>query len=283
MIAARFWPNCPDISTLNKEIGEKKVALQGILDKIKDLCGKKLYYTAKQQMSALPASHALRKEIEGAIDTAEDLLKKADSTSDPNLKLDYYIQALSICLDCKKANDKLKQTPPQAPTDLTATVLGANIRLSWQKTSSNYISYQIVRKENAQPSNINDGDNLGSTNNSSFDDNKATAGISYFYAVYSKCADFVSTKPALLSTPIMRVEEIDPNIIRVNPQETSLEFLFDFPRGLFAIEIYREDELIKTLTGTSYIDSGLVTRKTYNYRFIAVYHDSMGNSHKSEA
>lgn len=282
LLAARFWPNCPDISGLNKEIGEKKVAVQGVLDKIKDLCEKKLYYTAKQQMSALPANHALRKEIEGAIDTAEDLLKKADSTSDSNLKLDYYIQALSICLDCKKANDKLKQTPPQAPTGLTATVLGSNIRLSWQKSSSNYISYQIVRKEDAQPSNINDGENLGSTNNSSFDDNKAIAGISYFYAVYSKCADYISTKPALLTTPVMRVEEIDPKIIRVNPQETSLEFSFDFPRGLFAIEIYREDKLIKTLTGTSYIDNGLQTRKTYNYRFVAVYHDSMGNSHKSK-
>lgn len=280
--AARFWPNSPEIGPLKKEISEKKVTVQNVLVRIKELCSKKQYYTAQQNISALPSNHALRKEIEDAIDSAEDLLKKAESTSDANLRLDYYIQVLSTCTDCKKANDKIKQTPPQAPTALTASVQGTNIRLSWQKSSSNFISYQIIRKENAQPSNTNDGDSLGSTNNSSFDDSKATAGISYFYAVYSKCADYVSTKPALLTTPVMRVEEIDSKIIRVNPQETSLEFLFDFPRGLFAIEIYREDKLIKTLTGTSYIDSGLQTRKTYNYRFVAVYHDSMGNSHKSK-
>lgn len=281
LLAERFWPNCPDLNLLYKEIGEKKVAVQGVLNKVKELCSKKHYYTALQQISHLPANYALHKEIEGAIETAEDLLRKAESTIDSNLKLDYYIQAISVCADCKKANDKLKQTPPQAPTGLSVTVLGSNIRLSWQKSSSNFISFLIVRKENAQPSNINDGESLGLTNNSSFDDNKATAGISYFYAVYSKCLDYISTNPALLTTPVMRVEEIDSKNIRVNPRETSLEFLFDFPRGLFAIEIYREDKLIKTLTGTSYIDSGLQTRKTYNYKFVAVYRDSMGNSHKS--
>ena len=281
-LAINFWPNCPEISALSKEISEKKTALSKVLEKIKEFCKNKNYYTAYQQKSSLPLNHPLHKEIEEAVTTAEDLLKKADNTSDANIKLDYYIQALSYCADCKKANDKIRLTPPQAPTSLMATVMGANIRLSWQKTASNHIAYQIVRKENAQPSSILDGENLGITSNSSFDDNKATAGISYFYAVYSKCAEYVSTKPALLVSPVMRVEEIDAKIIRVNPQETSLEFLFDFPRGLFAIEIYRDEKLVKTLTGTSYIDGGLITRKTYNYKFVGVYHDTLGNSHKSK-
>lgn len=281
-LAASFWPNYSDLNLLSKDIREKKTALYEVLDRIKELCKNRKYYYAYQQISSLPPNHTLRKEIEDAVTTADDFLKKADGTSDANLKLDYYIQALSCCADCKKANDKIKQTPPQAPTSLSATVMGSNIRLSWQKTTSNHISYQIVRKENAQPSSLTDGDNLGTTNNSSFDDNKATAGISYFYAVYSKCVEYVSPKPALLLSPVMRVEEIDPKIIRVNPQETSLEFLFDFPRGLYAIEIYREDKLVKTLTGTSYIDNGLTTRKTYSYKFVGVYHDSMGNSHKSK-
>lgn len=279
--AVRFWPNCPDFNILNKEITEKKTTVQGIIDKIHELCNKKYYYTAQQNLSALPSNHALYVETESVIASVEELLKKAESASDSNVKLDYYIQILSICSDCKKANEKIKITPPQAPTALSASVYGANIRLSWQKTSSNHISYLIIRKENAQPSNINDGEVLGTTNNSSFDDNKTTAGIVYFYAVYSKCADFVSTNPAILSTPVMRVEEIDPKIIKVNPQDESLEFLLDFPRGLFAIEIYREEKLIKTLTGTSYIDCGLQMGKAYNYRFVAIYRDSMDKLHKS--
>ena len=280
--ANSFWPSTPEAGALMKEISQKRISQKGLLEKIEELCGKKYYYTAQQSVMELPVGNVLRKETLDAVEAAEELLRKADAAVDANMKLDIYIQALEICADCKKAVDRIRQTPPQAPMSLTATVMGTNIRLSWQKTTSNHIAYQIVRKENAQPSNVKDGEILGSTNNSSFDDNKAIAGISYFYAVYSKCADYISTKPALLTTPVMRVEEIDPKIIRVNPQETSLEFSFDFPRGLFAIEIYREDKLTKTLTGTSYIDSGLQTRKTYNYRFVAVYHDSMGNSHKSK-
>jgi fibronectin type 3 domain-containing protein/ribosomal protein L40E len=280
--ANNYWPGNSEAGALMKEIGLKRVSQKGMLEKIGALCAKKLYYTAQQSVMELPVGNVLRKETIGAVETAEELLRKADATVDANMKLDIYMQALEICADCKKAADKIKQTPPQAPTSLTATVMGANIRLSWQKAASNHIAYQIVRKENAQPSSLSDGENLGITSNSSFDDDKATAGISYFYAVYSKCAEYVSTKAALLSSPVMRVEEIDPKIIRVNPQETSLEFLFDFPRGLFAIEIYREEKLVKTLTGTSYIDSGLATRKTYNYKFVGVYHDTLGNSHKSK-
>lgn len=279
--ANEFWPNYSDIDPVYKELIQRRKSVEGIKIKAQELCRKKQYYAARQYTLQLSAGDNLRKEAENAIADAEVLLKKADATADNNVRIDYYAKALAACADCKAAESKLQVTLPIAPAILTVAVAGSNIRLSWQKSESALISYLIIRKENSRPSGISDGENLGATKNSIFDDSTAIAGISYYYAVYATYNNQVSTKPALSQTPVMRVEELDPKNIKVNTQERSISFAFVFTGGLYAVEIYRDDRLVKTLTGSSFIDNGLITRKTYNYRFVAVYKDSSGLTHKT--
>lgn len=275
------WPGCPELGRMAGIIAEKKAETGRLREKVRQLCGNKRYYEAKRYIGAFAVNEPLRKEVEDVLDNVEDLLNKANASSDGNVRLDCYLRVLSVCSDCREAEEKLKMISLAPPSGMQTVVHGRNIRLSWQKGASDYISYKIVRKENACPVSITDGKLIGTTGNSSFDDTTAQPGVSYYYAVYSCFKDKQSGKAALSLSPVMRVEELDSKIIRVIPNETSLEFDIDFPKKLYAIEIYREGKLVKTLMGTSFVDSGLVTRHTYSYRFVAVYQDSAKKKHRS--
>ena len=280
--AHNAWPTYQQLVSLRDQINKQKVNVIGIQKEIEAQCKKKNYYAANRNISALPISSPIRREIESAVNLAESSIKKAEEETDPNKRLDYYIQALNACADCSVAKEKMRTTPLAAPTTLNAEAEGNYIRLKWQKTGSNYISYLIVRKENSQPQNSNDGERIGETINASFDDLKASAGISYFYAVFSKYEEFISSKSAVTDKPVMRVEELNPQQIKVVPTEKSLEFTFNASKGVHSIEIYRDNELQGTINGNSFIDNGLICEKNYKYRFVAIYRDILGNTHKSK-
>ena len=209
------------------------------------------------------------------IDNLDDAKKELKSASI------YWPNCPKISDIANEITEKQKLIPLLPPTVLSAKVLGKIIRLTWQPSKSENVSYQIIRKANSLPSNFKDGEYLGMATNTTFDDNTAEAGISYFYAVYSKSDNRVSNSSASLSMPVMRVEDIDARAINVTPNDTSLAFVINMPHGVHSIEIYRDGKLVKTLTGTSFLDSGLISRKTYNYKFIAVFKDPLGCVRKS--
>jgi len=281
LLATRFWPNCPDISVLNKEIIEKKNAIQEVLGKINELCCKKHYYTAQQYMSVLPLNHAQRKEIESAIGNAEALIIKAKSISNTNEQIDCYIQALSICSDCAAAKEKLQLTPPTAPANIKAEEKGNIIHIEWSKLQSQYIQYLLIRKANGRPSGPKDGEVICETLNNAVDDTKSEAGVSYYYAVYSKCGDVFSSHAAITTTPALTVVDINPNTISLDIQENQIGFSIPFPNRAKSIEIYRDGTLIKSLTGSSYMDVNLKAEQPYTYKFVTIYEDCTQKKHSS--
>lgn len=281
LLAARFWPNCPDICTLEKEITEKKKSIQGVLGKINELCSKKYYYTAQQYLSVLPLNHAQRKEIESAIENTKTLIVKAKSTSNTNEQIDCYMQALSICSDCVSAKEKLQLTPPTAPANIKAEVKGNIIHIEWSKLQSQYIQYLLIRKANGRPSSPKDGEIICETLNNVVDDTKSEAGVSYYYAVYSKCGDVFSSHAAITTTPALTVVDINPNSISLDVQENQIGFSIPFPNRAKSIEIYRDGTLIKNLTGSSYMDVNLKPEQPYTYKFITIYEDCTQKKHSS--
>lgn len=282
LLAARFWPNCPDICTLEKEITEKKKSIQGVLGKINELCSKKYYYTAQQYLSVLPPNHALRKEIESAIENANTLIVKAKSTSNTNEQIDCYMQALSICSDCVAAKEKLQLTPPTAPSSIKTEVKGNIVHIEWSKLQSQYIQYLLIRKANGRPSGPKDGEVVCETMNNVVDDSKLEAGISYYYAVYSKCGEVLSPQAAITTTPVLTVADINPNSISLDIQETQIGFGFVFPSRAKCIELYRDGTLIKNLTGSSYMDVNLKPDRPYTYKFVTIYEDCSQKRYSSK-
>lgn len=89
-----------------------------ILLEIRELCSKHEYYKASEllgEVSSCREITALRREIIGAIKSAEELVKKSSLTNDRHEQEEYCMRALSICADCAEAQEKLQFSPPVAP------------------------------------------------------------------------------------------------------------------------------------------------------------------------
>lgn len=79
-----------------------------------------------------------------------------------------------------------------------------------------------------------------------------------------------------------RIAPIPLANIREKRGENSIFFDIKFPKGASAIEVYRDDEKIRTITDSQFTDSDLQTDHTYRYGFVAVYKNEYGDELRSE-
>ena len=70
--------------------------------------------------------------------------------------------------------------------------------------------------------------------------------------------------------------------IREKRGENSIFFDIKFPNDACAIEVYRDDEKIRTITDSQFTDADLQTDHTYRYGFVAVYKNEYGDESRSE-
>lgn len=70
--------------------------------------------------------------------------------------------------------------------------------------------------------------------------------------------------------------------IREKRGENSIFFDIKFPNDACAIEVYRDDEKIRTITDSQFTDADLQTDHTYRYGFVAVYKNEYGDELRSE-
>lgn len=282
--AANIWPNHPKLQEVVHAIKKSQSAIDSALSKVKNLCSKHAYYEALSLLGEISYGKdatLLRKEIESAVNNADALIAKAKLISNTNEQIDCYMQALSICSDCAIAKEKLQLTPPTAPASIRAEVKGNIIHIEWSKLQSQYIQYLLIRKANGRPSSPQDGEIICETLNNAVDDTKSEAGVSYYYAVYSKCGDVFSSHAAITTMPALTVIDINPNSISLDVQENQIGFSIPFPNRAKSIEIYRDGTLIKNLTGSSYMDVNLKPEQPYTYKFITIYEDCTQKKHSS--
>lgn len=255
-----------------------------ILLEIRELCSKHEYYKASEllgEVSSCREITALRREIIGAIKSAEELVKKSSLINDRYEQEEYCMRALSICADCAEAQEKLQFSPPSAPNYIIAEVKGNQINIKWSKIESQYASYLLIRKENEIPTSPTDGEIVCETQNNSIIDTKSEVGISYYYAVFSKCGNVLSTYGAITTSPVLKVAELDPESISLDIHETHIGFNIEFPKGVECIDIYRDGLLIMHLTTPSFVDIGLNEDQLYTYKFIAIYDDCIHKKYSS--
>lgn len=282
--ASGIWPDHPGLKELDNAIRSAKSAIDTALADVRKLCAKHAYYEATAMLGRIgygKDATLLRTEIESAVNNADALITKAKSASNTNEQIDCYMQALSICSDCAAAKEKLQLTPPTAPSSVRAEVRGKIVRIEWSRLQSQYIQYLLIRKANGRPTSYKDGEVICETLNNAVDDSGAVAGVSYYYAVYSKCGDVVSTQAAITTTPVLTVDDLNPNSISLDIQETQVGFGIPFPNRAKCVEIYRDGTLIKSLTGSSYIDADLKPEQPYTYKFVTVYEDCTQKRHTS--
>lgn len=277
--AAAAWPGYKDLDRLQRQVAEARVATGKIVARLRELISEKKYYAARRELAAASGNaeaEQLSREINSAVDRAEEALRQAASATDPNRRIAFYCQALDFAADCEVASRQLRMTPPAAPARVDVSVDGRNIHIEWRKIDAPFLSYVVVRKPDARPTSPRDGEVIGETSGNSVDDITAQPGRSYFYTVFARCGDVYSTSGTSTDYPAMTGEEIDPSKIDFDIRERQIDFVFNAPKAVYSIDIFRNGTKVANIIGDSYRDAGLTPDTRYTYRFVAIYKDITG-------
>ena len=146
---------------------------------------------------------------------------------------------------------------PKAPTNLTATVSGASVALSWEAVGD-ATSYKVYR----------DGSLLGSVNTNSFDDIGLVDGT-YTYEVSSVGDNGESTSTASVSATIYTSPPNAPTGLTATVNGDSVDLSWGAVSDASSYKVYRDGSLLGSVSANSFKDSGL-NDGTYLYEVTAV-------------
>ena len=146
---------------------------------------------------------------------------------------------------------------PNAPTNLTATVSGDSVDLSWG-TVSDATSYKVYR----------DGSLLGSVNTNSFNDS-GLADATYTYEVSSVGKNGESTSAASVSATIYTSPPNAPSRLTATVNGDSVALSWDTVSDATSYKVYRDGSLLGSVSSNSFNDSGL-NDGTYTYEVSSV-------------
>lgn len=280
-----YWAQNPGINAVEQQVSDINATITAAIAEVHKLCSAGAYYKAATMLGKIGFSseaRQIRNEVETAIQQVDEIIRKARQTSDTNQRIDLYMQALTVCSDCHAAVDMLRQTPPSAPHEVRAKVVGRSVMIEWMALPSKYIKYQVVRKAKSTPNSPSDGETISITSEHSLTDSQLQPGESYYYAVYSKCGDINSPTSVKTQSPMLVATDLQPADVATDIQSHQITFNIHFPKGATSVEMYRDNQLISTLVGSSYIDGGLTTEHRYDYRFVVVYTDCSGKRWASQ-
>ena len=172
--------------------------------------------------------------------------------------------------------------------------VGNCVALSWspasvqnpaQNTEMSKISYFVVRKANAVPSDPHDGERLTETRQLRYEDTSCEAGIVYGYSVFPGYAG-VPCKGGITSKKIMTIAEVAN--LKTICDDCEVRLQWNNPPNLAGIQCVRKiggeprdlkdgEELRVKEGAQGVVDTGLKNRQVYGYRIFALYRDADGN------
>lgn len=267
------------IQELKSHLSEQEKAIEQLILKNRFLEAQSLL--SKVNVKASPALEQKERLIQQKLLSAKTFVDAANSQTATEKKIEAYCSALQVVSDYRDALNGLKANPPKAPASLQVVVKGRTVLLNWSKFASGNVSYILIRKVNGRPSGPTDGEIIAETKSNQFDDANTVAGVSYYYAVYSKCLDIFS-ESAAQSAPVLTLEEIAQHQISFDVKKTNIRFTCKFPTNAKGVELYRDNRLLTALTNENYNDSNLTTDKQYSYRFVAVFEDCLGKKYRTK-
>jgi chitodextrinase len=167
-------------------------------------------------------------------------------------------------------------TPPTAPTGLTAAAAGATqVDLSWTAASdpeSGVASYNIYR----------DGAQVGSSTSTSFSDTGLSGNTTYTYQV--SAVNGAGTEGALSTAVTVQTDDDTPptapsglsaKAVAHDQVDLSWAAASDPESGVARYNIYRNGTVVGSSTSTSFSDTGLTGSTQYSYQVTAVNGDGL--------
>ena len=146
---------------------------------------------------------------------------------------------------------------PAAPANLTASVSGDSVSLSWDEVSA-ATSYKVYR----------DGNLLNSVTNTSFSESGLAYGT-YFYEVTSVNGSGESSNKASVSVDVHEVAPAAPSDLSYTVNVDSVSLSWSTVSGASSYKVYRDGGLVESVSTNSFSEGGL-DDGTYLYEVTSV-------------
>ena len=153
--------------------------------------------------------------------------------------------------------------PPAAPTNLSASVNGSNVNLTWD-TVADATSYNVYR----------DSSLIASATTNAFTDTNLADGT-YLYEVSAVDNAGESTSKASVSTTVNNVPPSAPTNLTASVNQDNVNLTWDTVTDATSYNVYRDSNLIASPTTNAFTDTNLADG-TYLYEVSAV--DNAGES-----
>ena len=289
--AERFWKNHPDIIKGKEQIYLKKKNVEASFATLQALTQQSHYYAAQEILRGPVVQFVtdiriktLKERIERGISEVETLIGKSKIAKTNQEKSDYLLEALRLCPDSNEAEALLATIPPDVPTGLNCRVESRLVSLHWAAVQSKEtVSYRVVRKPNTAPNNANDGEIIGEIEQTFFQDSGGETGITYFYGVFTKRRQVLSSSGAV-SNALMKIGDIER--LQVIPNDKRLALKWETPSNVNRVEVWVMPDQIPTKRGEgkmlTTVQSGganheqLENDRNYGYLIVAIFKDIYG-------
>ena len=209
---------------------------------------------------------AIKKEINDAIQKAEDEIELAIGAADEDAKLEHLEEAYGECSDHPKIRKYAEK--PEPPTVLTIEQNENSNMLYWQASKSKgTIRYHIIRSENNKPKTINDDVLKESVDICEFKDDSIKSKVPYYYAVFAERLDVMSDM-LVSDEPVISLLEVSN--LEINNRGTFLKLSWVNPDNSNGVVISRETDndkqlISKDINETEYVDRNIENGVNYTY------------------
>jgi hypothetical protein len=216
---------------------------------------------------------------------AERACRSADGLESGDKRLACYINAVDLCSDHPEARSKLREHPPQCPTDSVALPKDDAVTIKFSPPADTKgVTYCIYRQEGSVPRVDESTTPLVETSKCSFEDNTLEPGVNYYYVLCSKRWGILSRNKEQIG-PLMVLNEVGN--VRIDATEEGFRLSYEKPKKASRVRIWRrrkDDESEYTELDVKdaevYYDVCL-GGTSYYYLFVAEY-DINGKPLRSE-
>lgn len=288
MIKAKIAnPKEERVKVLEKKIQSQITKFKFPLDKLNHLIQEKKYVEASKYIYELkikyPQLH-LKKEEELILKTLENIRYKFSHKSFQKYEgANTCVEILREVKDYTPAKEYLITVPPHPSRSFQAHYIQSQkgVVLDFQPVTDLGVKYVIIRKENEEPKNINDGKKIFSSQSTlEYIDTSVESGIQYFYALFVKRGSTISSP---MTTSIIVCRDIDINTFHCFEDSHQCSFSWRLPKNAKGVRVLRSernvsfkpDKYTKEVANNViqyYEDHDVINGKIYEYRLQVIYY-----------
>jgi hypothetical protein len=249
--AGRMWqPRKPDarqraLQELQARLRELEQARKKQTQHLDDLLNRRRFSSARVLLARQGAlfgdteRESYTRLIEDALARAQALLHQARMQQAQEQKIALCVQAVRLCADLQEARDLLATLPPTPPQQLQGQVHGSLVSLRWAPSTTQNVSYCVIRKNGSQPLSPDDGERLAGVSGCIFEDTQPETGVSLFYAVFAMLEEVFSREAARLQRPLVLPGEVRD--VRVRAESQCVTLCWQTPPHLANLWITRKE------------------------------------------